>query len=194
MICAPVRSATSRITVMSRPRLMGVRSTIVRTPRSIAARSSFVACATMASRSIQSGNAWRIAGVATITCSCMSVKPRLAVSIGPRTPFTVAMRELSHGRGLVAQAPPGRYDGTVRWLVCALVLAGAPAAAAERGRPLRVVSLNLYHGGVTSVRWGDGDLLERRLAMVVEQLRQIGPDVIGVQEASTGRDRGNVVA
>ena len=82
----------------------------------------------------------------------------------------------------------------MRWLVCALVLVGAPAAAAEGGRPLRVVSLNLYHGGVTSVRWGDGDLLERRLAMVVEQLRQIDADVIGVQEASTGRDRGDVAA
>jgi endonuclease/exonuclease/phosphatase family metal-dependent hydrolase len=79
------------------------------------------------------------------------------------------------------------------WLVCAVVLGGVPAAAGQ-GRPLRVVSLNLYHGGVTSVRWGDGDLLERRLAMVVEQLREIAPDVIGVQEASTGRDRGDVAA
>jgi len=104
------------------------------------------------------------------------------------------MRGLSHGRGLVAQAPDGRYDGAVRWLVCALVLGGVSAPAAEQGRPLRAVSLNLYHGGVTSVRWGDGDLLERRLAMVTEQLREIGPDVIGVQEASSGRDRGDVAA
>jgi endonuclease/exonuclease/phosphatase family metal-dependent hydrolase len=80
------------------------------------------------------------------------------------------------------------------WLAWAVVLAGAPAAAAERSQPLRVVSFNLYHGGVTSVRWGDGDLLERRLAMVTEQLRQIDPDVIGVQEASAGRERGDVAA
>lgn len=57
-----------------------------------------------------------------------------------------------------------------------------------------MVSFNLYHGGVASVRWGDGDLLERRLGMVVEQLRQIDADVIGVQEASAGRDRGDVAA
>jgi endonuclease/exonuclease/phosphatase family metal-dependent hydrolase len=71
------------------------------------------------------------------------------------------------------------------------VLVGVAAADA---RPLRVVSFNLYHGGVGSVRWGDGDLLEQRLAMVIEQLRQLDADVVGLQEASTGRDRGDVAA
>lgn len=69
----------------------------------------------------------------------------------------------------------------------------APAAAAEP-RPFRVVSFNLYHGGVGSVRWGDGDLLEQRLAMTIQQLGQIAPDAVGLQEASSGRDRGDVAA
>jgi len=79
-------------------------------------------------------------------------------------------------------------------MVCAIVIAGLVGVSRGEGKPLRVVSFNLYHGGVTSVRWGDGDLLEKRSGMVATQLRQIGADVIGVQEASVGRDRGDVAA
>jgi endonuclease/exonuclease/phosphatase family metal-dependent hydrolase len=83
----------------------------------------------------------------------------------------------------------------VRRVASAIVLAGLVGVArAEEAKPLRVVSFNLYHGGVTSVRRGDGDLLEQRIGLVVQQLRQIDADVIGVQEASTGRDRGDVAA
>jgi endonuclease/exonuclease/phosphatase family metal-dependent hydrolase len=75
---------------------------------------------------------------------------------------------------------------------CLAVVAAVATAAA--GEAVRVVSFNLYHGGVTSARFGDGDLLERRLAMTTEQLGQIAPDVIGLQEASRGADRGDVAA
>jgi endonuclease/exonuclease/phosphatase family metal-dependent hydrolase len=82
----------------------------------------------------------------------------------------------------------------VRGVVCAIVIAVLVGVSRGEGKPLRVVSFNLYHGGVTSVRWGDGDLLEQRSTMVATQLQQIGADVVGVQEASVGRDRGDVAA
>jgi endonuclease/exonuclease/phosphatase family metal-dependent hydrolase len=74
----------------------------------------------------------------------------------------------------------------------AAILIAALAGVAAADAPLRVVGFNLYHGGVTSVRWGDGDLLEQRVLMVSTQLAQIGADVVGVQEASVGGDRGDV--
>jgi len=82
----------------------------------------------------------------------------------------------------------------VRRVVCAIVIAGLVGVSRGEEKPLRVVSFNLYHGGVTSVRWGDGDLIEQRLRMVATQLGQIGADVAGVQEASVGPDRGDVAA
>jgi endonuclease/exonuclease/phosphatase family metal-dependent hydrolase len=83
----------------------------------------------------------------------------------------------------------------VRRVGCAIVIAGlVVGVCGAEEKPVRVVSFNLYHGGVTSARWGNGDLLEQRLRMVGTQLGQIGADVIGVQEASVGRDRGDIGA
>jgi endonuclease/exonuclease/phosphatase family metal-dependent hydrolase len=62
----------------------------------------------------------------------------------------------------------------------------------EVGRPLRVVTFNLFHGGPSSGLLGDGEALEERLEMVTDELRALGPDVIGLQEASVGWSRGNV--
>ena len=70
------------------------------------------------------------------------------------------------------------------WRAASALVIAALAGAAAADAPMRVVSFNLYHGGVTSVRWGDGDLIERRLTMVATQLQQIGADVVGVQELS----------
>jgi endonuclease/exonuclease/phosphatase family metal-dependent hydrolase len=67
---------------------------------------------------------------------------------------------------------------------------GAPAPG-DPGR-LRVVTLNVFHGGVFSTWTGDDHDLEARLAMVIDELRALDPDVIGLQEASTGRLRGDV--
>lgn len=77
--------------------------------------------------------------------------------------------------------------------VSVLALAGAAEyAAAEPARPLRVVTYNLFHGGASSGLWGDDAYLDRRLEMVVSELRVLDPDVVGLQEASIGRGRGNV--
>jgi endonuclease/exonuclease/phosphatase family metal-dependent hydrolase len=58
--------------------------------------------------------------------------------------------------------------------------------------PLRVVTFNLFHGGPTSGLAGDGLRLEERLAMTVDELRRLKPDVIALQEASISLRRGNV--
>lgn len=58
--------------------------------------------------------------------------------------------------------------------------------------PLKFVSYNLLHGGVFSGLTGEAQDLDQRLTMVVEELRKIQADIIGVQEASTSRTRGNV--
>ena len=74
----------------------------------------------------------------------------------------------------------------VLWLLLVTVTGPARAAPAR----LRVVSFNLYHGGLGSGRFGDGDRLEDRLGMSIAELRRLTPDVIGLQEASIGRRRG----
>ena len=66
------------------------------------------------------------------------------------------------------------------------------AADAETQRPLRVVTFNLLHGGAASGLVGDGDALEARLSLTTEGLRELGADVIALQEASVSRGRGNV--
>jgi endonuclease/exonuclease/phosphatase family metal-dependent hydrolase len=65
-------------------------------------------------------------------------------------------------------------------------------AGAEPARPLRVITFNLLHGGPSSGLDGDDQQLERRLEMVVDELRALAPDVLALQEASIGRQRGNV--
>jgi endonuclease/exonuclease/phosphatase family metal-dependent hydrolase len=59
-------------------------------------------------------------------------------------------------------------------------------------RPLRFVSFNVLHGGITSELWGDGEQLEERLDATTAGLRELDADVIGLQEASRGWRRGNV--
>ena len=74
---------------------------------------------------------------------------------------------------------------------CGLLLALArPVSAVDPPRPLRLVSLNVLHGGL-GFR-SDGQHLDERLAMVVEGLRGLDVDLIGLQEASSGRRRGDV--
>ncbi|OGB96047.1 MAG: hypothetical protein A2Z31_10485 [candidate division NC10 bacterium RBG_16_65_8] len=76
----------------------------------------------------------------------------------------------------------------------ALCLRAASAAEAEAPRPLKYATFNLFHGGAFSSLWGNAHDLDRRLEMVAEELRDLEADVIGLQEASTGRKRGNVAA
>lgn len=55
------------------------------------------------------------------------------------------------------------------------------------------VSFNLLHGGVFSGRTGNEQELDRRLDMAAEELQALGADIIGLQEASTSAERGNIV-
>jgi endonuclease/exonuclease/phosphatase family metal-dependent hydrolase len=66
--------------------------------------------------------------------------------------------------------------------------------AAEPGPRLRVVTLNLFHGGASSGLIGDAAQLEARLAMVSQALRALRPDLVALQEASVGWGRGDVAA
>jgi endonuclease/exonuclease/phosphatase family metal-dependent hydrolase len=75
--------------------------------------------------------------------------------------------------------------------VAGIAVAAGPAAPTP---VIRYVTLNLYHGGTFSVRTGDDHELERRLEMAAAALRALQPDVVGVQEASTGPRRGHVAA
>ena len=68
---------------------------------------------------------------------------------------------------------------------------GPPLGSAP---PLKFVTFNVFHGGVLSGLGGDVRDLDRRLEMAAEELRRLGVDVVGLQEASTGRGRGSVAA
>jgi endonuclease/exonuclease/phosphatase family metal-dependent hydrolase len=71
------------------------------------------------------------------------------------------------------------------------VIAPEPAPAPLT---LRFVTFNLLHGGIFSELTGDDEALEERLRIAVEGLRALDADVVGLQEASIGRRRGNVPA
>src|SRR5215831_12556678 len=59
---------------------------------------------------------------------------------------------------------------------------------------LRCVSLNLFHGGLSSVLRDAPQDVHRRLAFVAAELQRLQVDLIGLQEASTSKGRGSVVA
>lgn len=73
--------------------------------------------------------------------------------------------------------------------LCIVVL---PATGQTSSATLTCLSFNLLHGGVSSGLWGDGQDLERRLELVTARLRSLEPDIIGLQEASESRGRGNI--
>jgi endonuclease/exonuclease/phosphatase family metal-dependent hydrolase len=95
----------------------------------------------------------------------------------------VALRDIAAGEELTVDDEPLEASPDA--------LAATPASA---GAPLRIVTLNLYHGGPASGLWGDDGDLERRLARVAGELRALGPDVVGLQEASWTWRRGSVAA
>lgn len=79
-------------------------------------------------------------------------------------------------------------------LAGALLALPAPAAAADASLTFTVVTFNLFHGGPLSGLTGNDAELERRLRTTVEELRNLKPDIVGLQEASISRRRGNVAA
>jgi endonuclease/exonuclease/phosphatase family metal-dependent hydrolase len=56
------------------------------------------------------------------------------------------------------------------------------------------VTFNLLHGGAFSGLVGNAQDLDQRLEMVVEDFRALEADILGLQEASVSRQRGNVAA
>ncbi len=89
-------------------------------------------------------------------------------------------------RGLIAAA----------CLLFGALLAGAadPGFEGKPPPPLRYVTFNLYHGGPFSGLTGDALDLDARLDLAAAELRALGADIIGLQEASSSRQRGNVAA
>ncbi len=84
----------------------------------------------------------------------------------------------------------------VALLLCAVTVFPYAAAAAgpEAPRALTYVTFNLFHGGAFSGLSGNAYDLDERLEMAAEELRTLAADIIGLQEASRGRDRGDVAA
>jgi endonuclease/exonuclease/phosphatase family metal-dependent hydrolase len=83
-----------------------------------------------------------------------------------------ALGILGAGSGSIAPEPPPR-----------------PAALT-----LRFMTFNLLHGGIFSELSGDDEGLEDRFRLAVQGLRALDADVVGLQEASRGRRRGDVAA
>jgi endonuclease/exonuclease/phosphatase family metal-dependent hydrolase len=73
-----------------------------------------------------------------------------------------------------------------------LVSVAAPSATSGEERPLRLVTFNLLHGGPWSGFTGDDQHLEARLAMMIEELAALRPDVVALQESPVTRWRGDV--
>ena len=79
-------------------------------------------------------------------------------------------------------------------LLLGLVIAAGPAEVGAEDRPLRVVTFNMLHGGPWSSFTGDDLHLERRLAMIIEDLHALDPDVVALQESPVTRRHGDVAA
>jgi endonuclease/exonuclease/phosphatase family metal-dependent hydrolase len=79
-------------------------------------------------------------------------------------------------------------------LLLGVLIAAVPSAATAEDRPLRLVTFNMLHGGPWSGFTGDDLHLERRLAMIVEDLRALDPDVVALQESPVTRRHGDVAA
>jgi len=62
----------------------------------------------------------------------------------------------------------------------------------SQAETVRVVTFNVLHGGPWSGLIGNGADLDERLEIVVQQLAVLRPDVVALQEASVGGQRGNV--
>jgi endonuclease/exonuclease/phosphatase family metal-dependent hydrolase len=80
------------------------------------------------------------------------------------------------------------------WLFLAATVPAASGSQPPAGSapPLKFVTFNLFHGGIFSGLSGDAKNLDARLEMAASALRSVGADVIGLQEASSGRARGSV--
>lgn len=79
-------------------------------------------------------------------------------------------------------------------LLLVVIVAGPAAPVEAEERPLRLVTFNVLHGGPWSSFTGDDLQLESRLALIIEGLRALDPDVVALQESPITRRRGDVAA
>jgi len=79
-------------------------------------------------------------------------------------------------------------------LLCVFVIQRNAVSMASQPSSLRCLTFNMLHGGVFSGLIGDGQAFDRRLDILLEELRALDVDILGLQEASTGTGRGNVAA
>jgi endonuclease/exonuclease/phosphatase family metal-dependent hydrolase len=79
-------------------------------------------------------------------------------------------------------------------LLLLLIMAVQPAAVSMASSPssLRCLTFNMLHGGVFSGWVGNGQDLDRRVEIILEELQALDVDILALQEASTGNGRGNV--
>jgi endonuclease/exonuclease/phosphatase family metal-dependent hydrolase len=83
-----------------------------------------------------------------------------------------------------------------RLLAAALLVTLVTAPACAEGPPaaIRVVTLNVLHGGPMSGWSGNDQHLEARLDLVSDALLALAPDIVALQEASWSRRRGEVAS
>jgi len=79
-------------------------------------------------------------------------------------------------------------------LLLGVLTAASPVAVAAAERPVRLVTFNLLHGGPWSRFTGEDLHLDRRLAMIIEDLRALDPDVLALQESPITGRHGDVAA
>ncbi len=84
----------------------------------------------------------------------------------------------------------------IPWNFLAVVLGSVITAESGAGPapPLTLVTFNLFHGGPLSRPAGDARHLDRRPEIGAEVLGNPHADIIGLQEASWSRKRGEVAA
>jgi endonuclease/exonuclease/phosphatase family metal-dependent hydrolase len=78
----------------------------------------------------------------------------------------------------------------VMTLLC-LTVSSTKVLANSESPTIKVATFNMLHGGVFSGLVGHAQDLDRRLEMAVTEFRKLNLDIIGIQEASTSRGRGN---
>ncbi len=84
----------------------------------------------------------------------------------------------------------------IAWLFLAALLTSVTGAESGAGPapPLKYVTFNMFHGGPFSGLTGNAHHLDLRLTMAADALQDLHADIIGLQEASWSRQRGDVAA
>lgn len=77
-------------------------------------------------------------------------------------------------------------------LLCVLAVQSGAVSMASQSSSLRCLTFNMLHGGVFSGWVGNGQDLDHRLEIMLDELQTLEADILALQEASTGNGRGHV--